>query len=59
MTGGGGGYGNALERPPEEVIDDIVDGFLTVEAAARDYGVVVDPRTLKVDEAKTRQARKQ
>jgi N-methylhydantoinase B len=47
-TGGGGGFGNARERDPERVRTDVLDGFVTVEAARRDYGVLIDPGTLEV-----------
>jgi N-methylhydantoinase B len=47
-TGGGGGFGNARERDPQRVRADVVDGFVSLEAAARDYGVVLDPATLEV-----------
>jgi N-methylhydantoinase B len=47
-TGGGGGFGNPLERDPERVRTDVVDGFVSLEAARRDYGVVLDPETLEV-----------
>jgi N-methylhydantoinase B len=40
-TPGGGGYGDALARDPELVLADVRDGVVTVEAAAREYGVVV------------------
>ena len=40
-TGGGGGYGPPWERPPERVLDDFLEGYLSLEAAARDYGVVL------------------
>ncbi|MDP7344124.1 MAG: hydantoinase B/oxoprolinase family protein, partial [Alphaproteobacteria bacterium] len=36
---GGGGFGPAKERPREMVIADIRNGFVTAEAAKRDYGV--------------------
>jgi N-methylhydantoinase B len=49
-TGGGGGFGNPLERDPERVRADVRDGFVTVEGAARDYGVVLDQQTLDVIE---------
>jgi N-methylhydantoinase B len=49
-TGGGGGFGDPRERDPERVSRDVRDGFVTVEAAERDYGVVLDPRTLDVVE---------
>ncbi|MCC7076279.1 MAG: hydantoinase B/oxoprolinase family protein [Acidimicrobiia bacterium] len=38
---GGGGWGDPLDREPERVLDDVWDEFVSVEAAARDYGVVV------------------
>jgi len=42
LTGGGGGFGLALERDPERVRADVLDGYVSREAAARDYGVVLD-----------------
>jgi N-methylhydantoinase B len=47
-TGGGGGFGNPLERDPARVRTDVLDGFVTLEAARREYGVVLDPETLEV-----------
>ena len=38
---GGGGYGDPLEREPARVLDDVREGVVSPEAAARDYGVVV------------------
>jgi len=38
----GGGYGSPLERAPEKVLDDVLDGFISVERAAEDYGVVLE-----------------
>ena len=35
----------------------VLDGFTTVELAARDYGVVIDPETLALDAAATEAAR--
>jgi N-methylhydantoinase B len=40
-TSGGGGYGDPLERPAEVVHEDVADGRVSVEGAARDYGVVI------------------
>jgi N-methylhydantoinase B len=40
-SAGGGGFGDPLERDPAAVCDDVADGYVTVERAARDYGVVV------------------
>ena len=39
-----GGYGDPLERDPELVLSDVLDGFTTLERAERDYGVVIDAR---------------
>jgi N-methylhydantoinase B len=38
---GGGGYGNPLERDPERVLWDVVEGYLTAEAAEKTYRVAV------------------
>ena len=40
-TPGGGGYGEALGRDPERVRWDVVEGYVSPEAAAKEYGVVV------------------
>ena len=40
-TGGGGGHGHPYDRPPEEVLRDVLDGFVSVEGAAKHYGVVI------------------
>jgi N-methylhydantoinase B len=56
LTGGGGGYGDPLERSVEAVADDVIDGYITQQAAERDYGVVVSSDGV-VDEEATRTAR--
>jgi N-methylhydantoinase B len=48
-TGGGGGWGSPFEREPERVRRDVVCGYVSVEAAERDYGVVLDAATCAVD----------
>ena len=53
------GYGDPLERDPELVLSDVLDGYTTIELAARDYGVVVDGETLTVDLAATARLRKE
>ena len=40
-TGGGGGHGHPFDRPAEQVLQDVRDGFVSVEAARRDYGVAI------------------
>jgi N-methylhydantoinase B len=58
-SGGGGGHGSPLTRPVETVVEDVKQGYVSVEAAAELYGVVVDPVTLDVDLSVTgRRARK-
>ena len=52
----GGGYGDPHERDPELVLGDVRDGYLTVEAAERDFGVVIT-QELAVDAAATDGAR--
>src|SRR5262249_18246194 len=37
----GGGFGSPLERPPERVLQDVREGFVTVAGARDDYGVVI------------------
>ncbi len=46
---GGGGYGDPLARDPERVLEDVIDEYVSLDAARRDYGVaieVVDARRL-------------
>ncbi|MDE0253930.1 MAG: hydantoinase B/oxoprolinase family protein, partial [Rhodospirillaceae bacterium] len=42
-AGGGGGYGEPFERPAELVAEEVHNGLISPEAAARDYGVAVTP----------------
>ena len=52
-SGGGGGYGDPLARPIEAVQSDVRQGYVSVEAAAKLYAVVIDPATFAVDRAAT------
>jgi N-methylhydantoinase B len=56
-TGGGGGYGDPFQREPGRVADDVRNGFVSVAAADREYGVVIDEQTQSVDEAATARRR--
>jgi N-methylhydantoinase B len=40
-SAGGGGFGDPLERDPAAVREDVADGYVTLERARSDYGVVV------------------
>jgi N-methylhydantoinase B len=61
---GGGGYGNPFERDPRAVLEDVLNGYVSIEAAEREYGVVVHstkrpdeqvslPRHFSIDEGAT------
>jgi N-methylhydantoinase B len=56
---GGGGHGNPLERESEMVESDVIEGYISIEAAKKDYGVVIDPKTFKVDMKETKKLRGQ
>jgi N-methylhydantoinase B len=53
QTPGGGGTESPLDRPPERVAADVVQGKISVERAGAVYGVLIDPATLMVDVAAT------
>jgi N-methylhydantoinase B len=50
ITATGGGYGDPRQRPVEAVQADVRNGYITLEQAERDYGVVLNPQTLEVVE---------
>jgi N-methylhydantoinase B len=54
---GGGGCGNPLEREPERVEGDVIEEYVSLEKAREDYGVIIDPKTLRLDEEATRKLR--
>ncbi len=51
-TGGGGGWGDPLERDPQRVRSDVLEELVSAEAAREDYGVVLR-EDLSVDESAT------
>jgi N-methylhydantoinase B len=60
VTPGGGGWGDPLARDPDAVLRDVRDGFVTLDAALADYGVVVVATasgSFAVDRAATERAR--
>ena len=57
-SGGGGGYGSPLARPPELVLEDVRQGYVSIAAAAELYGVVIDAETLEIDEEATNNRRR-
>ena len=54
---GPGGWGDPLERDPARVGRDVANELVSLESARDDYGVVLDPATLAVDEAATARRR--
>ncbi len=54
---GGGGYGDPLERDPELVEHDVISGYVSLEKAAKDYGVVINPTSMKLDLEATKNLR--
>jgi acetophenone carboxylase len=52
--GGGGGYGDPIERDPFMVMQDIENGVISHRVARDVYRVVYDERRLTVDEEKTK-----
>ena len=49
-SAGGGGYGDPLERDPNAVLEDVIDGYVTPPRARGDYGVVVEVIDPDVDD---------
>ena len=48
-TGGGGGYGPPFDRPAADVLEDVLGGFVSVEAARSEYGVAITNDVVDVD----------
>ncbi|RFC68943.1 MULTISPECIES: hydantoinase B/oxoprolinase family protein [Mesorhizobium] len=49
-TAGGGGFGDPLERDPERVREDVIDDYVSIERARKDYGVVLKPIDVELGE---------
>lgn len=60
-TTSGGGYGDPMERDPQRVLQDVLDGFETVEHALSTYGVLftgsISDNSLSVDAESTANCR--
>jgi N-methylhydantoinase B len=54
---GGAGYGDPLERDPDLVLADVLDGKVSTEAARTAYGVIVTPAGTAVDHEGTKSVR--
>ena len=58
-TPGGGGYGSPLERPPDLVLKDVVNGLVSLDAAEKHYGVVIDRSKMRVSPRATDRLRRE
>jgi N-methylhydantoinase B len=56
-TAGGGGFGAPSERDPERVRRDVIEGYVTRDAARERYGVVISEKTLAIDAEATAKRR--
>jgi N-methylhydantoinase B len=54
---GGGGWGDPFRRPADKVLDDVLNGYVSLGAALELYGVVIDEENMCVDEELTRRER--
>jgi N-methylhydantoinase B len=50
---GGGGYGPPWRRDPARVLEDVRDGYVSLERARSEYGVAIDPARMAVLEGET------
>jgi N-methylhydantoinase B len=48
-AGGGGGFMPPHLRDALQVLNDVIDGYVSIEAARDRYGVVIDPNAMAVD----------
>jgi N-methylhydantoinase B len=56
-TSGGGGYGAPFKRNPQAVLADVMAGKISVERAAKRYGVAIDIAARQVDDSATQELR--
>ena len=49
ISAGGGGYGDPFERDPKAVEKDVQYGYVSIEKAKQDYGVIIDPESFTLD----------
>ena len=54
---GGCGYGDPFTRDPEAVYEDVIDSYVSFKNARLDYGVVINPESLDIDNKATQKLR--
>lgn len=52
-----GAYGDPLERDPQLVLEDVIDGLVSEQAAQEVYGVVLDEKKEAADLMQTKSLR--
>ena len=57
-TSGGGGYGPAFNRDPQAILDDVLQGKISINRARERYGVEISLSSQKVDMASTEDLRR-
>jgi len=57
-TSGGGGWGEPLERDINKLEWDVLNGYVSLNAAKEDYKCIIDPKNYKIDIKKTNKLRK-
>lgn len=57
-SGGGGGYGDPLDREIEKVQWDALNEFISIDTARNVYGVILNPETFEIDYKATEELRK-
>ena len=48
-SAGGGGLGDPLNRLPEAILEDVIDGYVSIERAKKDYGVIIKEIDVELD----------
>jgi N-methylhydantoinase B len=56
-TAGGGGCGHPFKRDPQSVLSDVKNGYVTLEASLKDYGVSIDRNSMTINELETNRLR--
>ena len=49
-SAGGGGFGDPMERDIDAVLEDVIDGYVSLERARKDYGVVIQEIDAELDQ---------
>jgi N-methylhydantoinase B len=57
ISGGGSGVGPPEEREPDKVLNDVLDGFISLNVAEKIYRVAIDPNAMTINWQRTRALR--